>query len=146
MTSESESGKEQYPGTSGISSLRSGSVRPAVRSAPQAARPNSTGSGIYRKVLAVVLAEGKLSDVSDIVDEAKRRLLAARIPYAREPFNAAVSALLPRFPLPVQASPAVRSTRPSAAPLTRSECAVILARLNAAGLIRPVERQAEPRR
>lgn len=93
--------------------------------------------GLYVRVLSEVLTEQKLEDFSDILDEAKRRCSRRRIEVHVTPFHAAVARVVPRFPFSPPAEHAeLYDVGRRGEPFTRSEAAGILAKLNAARLVK----------
>jgi hypothetical protein len=96
------------------------------------------GVGLYARVISDVLANGRLNELPDIVEEAKARCIALHIPYNHEQFHIALARLVPRFPRPQTSENNRELYRVGAAtePLSRAEAAAVIASLGAANLMK----------
>jgi len=92
---------------------------------------------VYLRVLSDVIAQTNSDVLTDVLEEAKCRCLALRIPYRPDRFHAAVQKLLPRFPFtpPAHAAELYQTSAPGQ-PLTKAEAAGILAKLGAAAAMK----------
>lgn len=140
-TSGSGSGSTEQPGTSYNKPLRSGSVLPAIRSAPSARDVHAEREKYIRLVLrivTVVLREERSTCLSDLVEAVKCRCARAQIPYGRGEVIAAALSRLDRdrrlvFAVPVTPpAPDVRDVRP----LTRAEARYFLDELGVQPLVK----------
>lgn len=92
---------------------------------------------LYARILSEVLAEGRLVDVPDVIEEAKQRCAKRKIPIQHEQFSAAVSRVLPRIPFrPAPQRAELFETGTAHEPLSRAEAAAAILRLGAAGQMR----------
>lgn len=91
----------------------------------------------YVRVLSEVVSEGGREAMSDVVEEAKARCAARKVPYHHAQFHAAVSRVLPRMPFtPPRGKEELYHVGRPHEPLSRAEAAGILASLQVQGLMR----------
>lgn len=93
--------------------------------------------GLYMRIVSDVLAEDRFDDVSDAIEEAKRRCATWKINYDTTQFHAAVARLIARFPFRAPKGKAeLYRVGEATEPLSKAEAAGIVARLQAAGLLK----------
>lgn len=92
---------------------------------------------LYARMLSAVVGEQALEDLSDIIDEAKRRLAKAEVPIKPDEFNAAVARVLPRFPFtPPKGKEELFECSEYGQPLTKAEACEALRALGIAAAMR----------
>jgi hypothetical protein len=97
--------------------------------------------GLYARVVSGVIAEGRWTELTEVVEEAKSRCAQYGLPYRHVEFQAAVSQLLPRVPFtPPPAKAELFDASKPGQPLTHAEACGVLARLAAARLIHHMPR------